>query len=114
MLWHGAKELGDICIDEFFRMLERDQYKIQYRVMLARYRGRTICPDCEGSRLRPEAAYVKVGGASITDLVNKPISELRDFSTICNSRPTTPRWRHASCQKSPAASISSAMWDWAT
>ena len=79
VLWHGAKELGDICIDEFFRMLERDQYKIQYRVMLARYRGRTICPDCEGSRLRPEAAYVKVGGASITDLVNKPISELRDF-----------------------------------
>ena len=74
-LWHK----GDICIDAFFRMLEENQYKIQYRVMLARYRGKTICPHCHGSRLKPEAEYVKVGGRSITELVRMPVKELHLF-----------------------------------
>ena len=68
-----------VTIDAFFRMLESNQYKIQYRVMLARYRGKTVCPECHGSRLRPEAAYVKVGGRSITELVTMPVTDLRRF-----------------------------------
>lgn len=63
-------------------MLERNQYKIQYRVMLARYRGKTECPVCHGSRLKPDAEYVKVGGHSITELVRMPIKDLLTFSTI--------------------------------
>jgi excinuclease ABC subunit A len=83
-LWHGdpkLKEQGEwnVCIDEFFNMLRENQYKIQYRVMLSRYRGKTVCPTCGGSRLKPHAAYVKVGGKSITDLVRLPISELQEF-----------------------------------
>jgi excinuclease ABC subunit A len=60
-------------------MLEENQYKIQYRVMLARYRGKTICPQCHGTRLKPEAGYVKVGGKSISELVDLPITELKKF-----------------------------------
>ena len=60
-------------------MLEKDQYKIQNRVMLARYRGKTICPQCHGTRLRPEAGYVKVGGRAISDLVDLPVTELKKF-----------------------------------
>ena len=75
-LWHGA---GDVCLDSFFKMLSENQYKIQYRVMLARYRGKTVCPKCHGTRLKPEASYVKVGGRSISDLVDLPVSELRKF-----------------------------------
>ncbi len=82
LLWHGGAGMdwddgeGQVCIDEFFRMLEANQYKIQYRVMLARYRGKTICPACRGSRLRPEALYVRVGGATMADLVKMPVSIL--------------------------------------
>lgn len=79
LLWHGATENKDICIDAFFRMLEENQYKIQYRVMLARYRGKTVCPVCHGSRLKPEADYVKVGHRSISDLVRMPVRELKAF-----------------------------------
>ena len=84
VLWHGVYEENEwgnrsICIDEFFRMLRENQYKIQYRVMLARYRGKTICPTCHGRRLKKEAEYVKVGGKSITDLCELPISELHEF-----------------------------------
>jgi len=84
-LWHGSgrgrDERGweETCIDTFFRMLEKSQYKIQYRVMLARYRGKTICPECHGTRLRKEAGYVQVGGKSINQLVEMPISELKKF-----------------------------------
>jgi len=60
-------------------MLEQNLYKIQYRVMLARYRGKTDCPVCKGSRLKPEALYVKVGGHSIADLVLMPVTELKEF-----------------------------------
>ena len=84
-LWHGSgrgiDERGweETCIDNFFKMLEKSQYKIQYRVMLARYRGKTTCPDCHGTRLRKEASYVKVGGKNINELVEMPISELKRF-----------------------------------
>ncbi len=84
-LWHGTgrdiDERGweETCIDNFFKMLEKSQYKIQYRVMLARYRGKTTCPDCHGTRLRKEASYVKVGGRNINELVEMPISELKKF-----------------------------------
>ena len=85
MLWHGdtaeqrLPEEEQVSIDAFFRMLERNQYKIQYRVMLARYRGKTVCPECHGSRLKKDAEYVKVGGRSITELVQLPIKELVPF-----------------------------------
>ena len=80
VLWHGVYEENEwgnrsICIDEFFRMLRENQYKIQYRVMLARYRGKTVCPTCHGRRLKKEAEYVKVGGKSITDLCELSIDE---------------------------------------
>lgn len=77
LLWHGAP--GVMGIDTFFKMLEENQYKIQYRVMLARYRGKTTCPTCKGSRLKPQAIYVKIGGRSIADLVLMPVSELKIF-----------------------------------
>ena len=76
-LWHGPRE--KTCIDTFFKMLEENQYKIQYRVMLARYRGKTTCPTCHGTRLKKEAEYVKVGGKSISQLVEMPIYELKEF-----------------------------------
>ena len=84
VLWHGVYEENEwgnrsICIDEFFRMLRENQYKIQYRVMLARYRGKTVCPTCHGRRLKKEAEYVKVGGKSITDLCELSIDELHEF-----------------------------------
>lgn len=83
LLWHGPEKGGksrDIAsIDNFFRMVEENLYKIQYRVMLARYRGKTTCPDCHGGRLRPEAAYVKVGGRTIMDLVAMPVGELSEW-----------------------------------
>ena len=82
-LWHGTAGASspdeEVCIDNFFKMLEKDQYKIQNRVMLARYRGKTICPQCHGTRLRPEAGYVKVVGRAISDLVDLPVTELKKF-----------------------------------
>lgn len=77
LLWRGDKDLYGI--DDFFKFVEEQTYKIQYRVLLSRYRGRTICPDCKGTRLRRDANYVKVGGSSITDLVLKPVDEALDF-----------------------------------
>lgn len=77
ILWHGKGRFKGI--DGFFKMVESNQYKIQYRVMLARYRGKTTCPDCRGSRLQPDASYVKIAGKTITDLVKMPVSDLRDW-----------------------------------
>jgi len=77
LLWHGATGLHGI--DDFFKMIEENQYKIQYRVMLARYRGKTTCPACKGARLKPQALYVHVGGNTIADLVLMPITDLKDF-----------------------------------
>ena len=82
MLWHGLpsernKDIHDqVCIDAFFEMVRENQYKIQYRVMMSRYRGKTICPKCHGTRLKPEAEWVKIGGKSLTDLVEMPIGNL--------------------------------------
>lgn len=74
ILWHGKGSWEGI--DGFFRMVESQQHKVQYRVMLARYRGRTVCPRCHGSRLRPDAMWVKVGGKNIAELADMPISQL--------------------------------------
>ena len=85
MLWHGLPsdkhrdKTDRVSIDHFFDMLRENQYKIQYRVMLARYRGKTTCPKCHGTRLKPEADYVKIGGRSITDLVEMPIIRLKQW-----------------------------------
>ncbi len=77
LLWHGAQ--GLYGIDDFFKFVGENQYKIQYRVMLARYRGMTVCPQCKGSRLKKEALYVHVGGKNISQLVVMPITELKTF-----------------------------------
>lgn len=77
LLWKGAR--GVAGIDRFFQYVEEKSYKIQYRVLASRYRGKTTCPDCEGSRLRKEARYVKVGGRDITELVQLPIAECQRF-----------------------------------
>lgn len=77
ILWNGSGDFPGIY--GFFEWIESQSYKIQYRVMLARYRGKTVCPDCRGTRLRKDATYVKVGGKSITDLVLMPVDELYDF-----------------------------------
>ena len=86
-LWHGlpcdagADKYEVASIDNFFRMVRENQYKIQYRVMLSRYRGKTICPDCNGTRLRKEAGYVKIAGKNIQELVDMPIIDLHDWLT---------------------------------
>ena len=77
LLWEGNEYFHGI--NRFFKMLEENQYKIQYRVMLARYRGKTLCPKCHGTRLKPEAGYVRVGGKNISELVDLPITELKRF-----------------------------------
>ncbi|HKK80769.1 MAG TPA: excinuclease ABC subunit UvrA, partial [Prolixibacteraceae bacterium] len=77
LLWNGNQYFYGL--NDFFEYLESKTYKIQYRVMLARYRGKTICPECNGSRLKKEAGYVKVAGTSLQDIVLKPVSELKDF-----------------------------------
>ncbi len=75
LLWQGCKHFKGI--NHFFEYVESKQYKIQYRVMLARYRGKTTCPECKGSRLKKEASYVKVCGKTIQELVLLPINELK-------------------------------------
>lgn len=77
MLWEGTPYFEGI--HAFFKMVQENQYKIQYRVMLARYRGKTVCPKCHGTRLKPEASYVQVGGHNISELVDLPITELKLF-----------------------------------
>ena len=77
LLWNGNRYFYGI--NKFFHHLEEKKYKIQYRVLLSRYRGKTTCPGCQGSRLRKEAGYVKVAGKSIQELVNMPVGELIPF-----------------------------------
>lgn len=95
-LWHGTfppslpeekraltpeeQEWGTVSIDAFFDYLKQGQYKIQNRVMLARYRGKTMCPKCHGTRLRPEASYVQVAGKKITELVDMPVTKLKEWA----------------------------------
>lgn len=84
-LWHGLpsqknKNLNEkVCIDSFFQMVKENLYKIQYRVMMSRYRGRTLCPECKGTRLKKEANYVKINGKSISNLVEMPIITLKQW-----------------------------------
>ncbi|MDR2962558.1 MAG: excinuclease ABC subunit UvrA [Bacteroidales bacterium] len=77
MLWHGCAHFAGI--DQFFNMVEENTYKIQYRVMLSRYKGKTTCPVCHGSRLKPQALYVQVAGTSIDKIVQMPINDLVPF-----------------------------------
>ncbi|HSJ11560.1 MAG TPA: excinuclease ABC subunit UvrA, partial [Gillisia sp.] len=77
LIWNGNQYFEGL--NAFFEFLESKAYKIQNRVMLSRYRGKTKCSLCKGKRLRPEANYVKIGGATITDLVEKPLDKVRDF-----------------------------------
>ncbi len=79
VLWHGSKDIQGIY--DFFKYVETQSYKIQYRVMLARYKGRTRCMECNGTRLRKEARYVKINGIAITDLVLMPVDKLYDWVT---------------------------------
>jgi excinuclease ABC subunit A len=77
LLWNGDKFF--IGIHHFFKIIEKEQHKIQNRVMLARFRGKTICPDCKGARLKKEASYVKINNKSIVDLVSMQLDELKLF-----------------------------------
>ncbi len=77
LVWKGNRWFQGL--DDFFRHLEEQSYKIQYRVMLSRYRGKTVCPECRGSRLKKEAGYVKVAGRSIQELVLMPVGRLQEF-----------------------------------
>ncbi|MDO9635216.1 MAG: excinuclease ABC subunit A, partial [Paludibacter sp.] len=77
LLWNGNKHFEGL--NAFFKFLESNQYKIQYRVMLARYRGKTVCPDCKGSRLKQEASYIRIAGKSINELVLMSVEKLKEF-----------------------------------
>ncbi len=77
ILWNGNQYFHGL--NDFFRFVEEQTYKIQYRVMLSRYRGRTICPDCLGTRLRKDAGYVKISGKSVTDILLMPVSKALEF-----------------------------------
>ncbi|WP_231463489.1 excinuclease ABC subunit UvrA [Pedobacter sp. Leaf132] len=77
LLWTGNKYFEGL--NAFFKELEEQTYKIQYRVMLSRYRGKTICPDCKGSRLRKDASYVKIADKSIIDVVLMPLAKALTF-----------------------------------
>ena len=85
MLWHGLpSEQGkdsheQVNLDSFFQMVKENQYKIQYRVMLNRFRGKTVCSECHGTRLRKEATWVKINGMSIADLVEMPVGKLKEW-----------------------------------
>lgn len=85
MLWHGLpSEKGknsheQVNLDSFFQMVKENQYKIQYRVMLNRFRGKTVCYECHGTRLRKEATWVKINGMSIADLVEMPVGKLKEW-----------------------------------
>ena len=77
LLWKGNSYFTGL--NAFFKKIEAKNYKIQNRVLLSRYRGKTHCDSCEGARLKPEAAYVKVNGKSLSELVNEPLDDLLEF-----------------------------------
>ncbi len=79
-LWEGNKYFQGL--NDFFKSIEQESYKIQYRVMLSRYRGKTVCPDCRGTRLRKDANYVKIHGKSITDVVLSSLNEMYTFFKV--------------------------------
>jgi excinuclease ABC subunit A len=77
LLWTGNEHFYGI--NEFFKMVEQNLYKVQYRVLQARYRGRTVCPECNGGRLRKEALYIRIGGKNIAELVDMPVTDLKQW-----------------------------------
>jgi len=77
LIWSGNEYFEGL--DKFFKFMEEQTFKIHYRIMLAKYRGRTACRNCRGTRLRPDAQYIKIGGRAITDLVNLPVKEVKAF-----------------------------------
>ncbi|MCS6795858.1 MAG: excinuclease ABC subunit UvrA [Raineya sp.] len=83
LLWQGKKGKKEkdtlYGINDFFKYLEGESYKIQYRILLYRYRGRTVCPDCKGTRIRKDASYVKIGGKSLHEILLMPVEEVADF-----------------------------------
>jgi excinuclease ABC subunit A len=79
LLWHGTGDNEWKGIDGFFEWVKSKSYAIQFRVLLARYRGKTVCPDCHGTRLKPQANYVKVGGKTIGELVRMPVKDLAQW-----------------------------------
>ena len=76
-LWHGNSDFAGI--DGFFRFVQSKTYSIQYRVMLNRYRGKTTCPECNGTRLKPATQYIKINGLTITDMVKMPVVKLHEW-----------------------------------
>jgi excinuclease ABC subunit A len=82
VLWTGNKHFEGL--NQFFKFIEEQSYKIQYRVMLSRYRGKTICPECEGTRLKKEASYIQIGGKAISELVVQPVDQLSSFFKSLN------------------------------
>lgn len=78
LLWNGDGK-NIIGINQFFDLVKKESYKIQYRVLLSRYRGKTICPDCKGTRLRKDVSYVKINGKSLIDILNMPVEEVVEF-----------------------------------
>jgi excinuclease ABC subunit A len=92
-LWEGAGNVQGI--NDFFKEVEQNLYKVQYRVLLSRYRGRTNCPDCEGYRLRKEALYVKVAGKHIGELCELPVKDLKTWFDAIEIIGT----RQAGCEK---------------
>jgi len=85
LLWSGNEYFKGL--HEFFRYLEEKSYKIQYRVMMSRYRGKTVCPDCLGSRIRKDAQYVKINGRHIGELLMMPVSRLKEFFETFKAEP---------------------------
>jgi excinuclease ABC subunit A len=77
LLWTGNKYFEGL--NSFFKSIEEQSYKIHYRVMLSRYRGKTVCPECGGTRLKKEASYVRIGGKAVSELVNQPVDQLTNF-----------------------------------
>ena len=77
LLWTGNEYFSGL--DEFFKEVEQNLYKVQYRVLLSRYRGRTLCPECHGYRLRKEALYVKVNHKNIGELCEMPVKDLQEM-----------------------------------
>lgn len=87
MLWRGTDYFHGI--DDFFAYVDTQRHKVQYRVLKSRYMGKTLCPECHGTRLKPEALYVKVGGKNIAELVQMTVGELIKFFDQLTSMNTT-------------------------
>jgi excinuclease ABC subunit A len=107
MLWNGTSDFEGV--QQFFQFLERESFKIQYRVMLSRYRGKTTCPECKGTRLRKDAGYVQVGGTNLPNMVLMSIGELK-----FNGTGTTGKLPRELCRRLPVAWTFCCMWDWNT